>query len=229
MNQQEIIARFREIPTATVYDVLDKMGFPNQALASAIRPLQPGDRLAGPALTMQGSSTATYDGKRASAMSYEMFRAIEPGDVIVFDTRDHKIGGPWGGNTGANAKVKGAAGIIIDGGTRDYSDLVEMEFPCFCRFVTPVLSHGRFQIESFNEPISMTGQVSERVQVLRGDFVLADDDGVIIIPNALLGEVLGHSEIANQAEKDMRAAIETGEDRESVNGRINRWPNIKKP
>ena len=125
-----------------------------------------------------------------------------------------------------NAKVKGAAGII-DGGTRDYSDLFDMDFPCFCRFVTPVLSHGRFQVKSFNQPISMSGQVSERVQVVRGDFVLADDDGAVIIPSAVLDEVLAHSEVANQAEKDMRAAIEAGEDRESVNLRINRWPRIK--
>ncbi len=111
-TQQEQATCFREIPTATVYDVLDKMGFPNQALTSAIRPLKPGCRLAGPALTMQGSSIATYDDKRASAMSYEMFRAIQPGEIIVFDTGGHKIGGPWGGNTGMNAKVKGAAGII---------------------------------------------------------------------------------------------------------------------
>ncbi|HEY6987338.1 MAG TPA: RraA family protein [Bryobacteraceae bacterium] len=223
---EEAAARLRKIPTATVYDVMDKMGYPNQALAAAIRPIAPGWRVAGPALTMQGSSTASFDGKRGSAMSYEMFRAIQPGQIIVFDTRGHNIGGPWGGNTGANAKVKGATGIVIDGGTRDYSDLVEMQFPTFCRFVTPVLSHGRFSIESFNRPISMTGQVAERVQVNPSDFVLADDDGVVIVPRSLLEDVLSHSEVADKAEREMRAAIESGEDRESINKRINRWPGI---
>lgn len=228
MNTNELSQRFSRIPTATVYDVMDKMGFPHQALTCDIRPLASGTRIAGPALTVRGTGTATYDGRRGPAMSYEMFRAIQPGQVIVMDTGGHRIGGPWGGNTGANAKVKGAAGIVIDGGTRDRVDLVEMGFPCFCRFVTPVLSHGRFQIDAFNDPISVTGQASERVQVLPNDLVLADDDGVIIIPSAIAREVLGHSEIADSAENEMRRAIEAGEDRESVNNRIQRWPNIRR-
>src|SRR5215831_12726389 len=95
----------------------------------------------GPALTLHGAGMSTSDGKWGTAMSYEMFRAIQPVDVIVFDCGGHKQGGPWGGNTGANAKVKGAPGIVIDGGTRDYIDLAEMKFPTYCRFVTPVLAH----------------------------------------------------------------------------------------
>ncbi|HEY3454130.1 MAG TPA: hypothetical protein VGK64_05960, partial [Bryobacteraceae bacterium] len=75
ISSEEAAARLRKIPTATVYDVMDKMGYPNQALAADIRPIAPGWRVAGPALTMQGSSTASFDGKRGSAMSYEMFRA----------------------------------------------------------------------------------------------------------------------------------------------------------
>jgi 4-hydroxy-4-methyl-2-oxoglutarate aldolase len=228
MNTTDIANRFSKIPTATVYDVMDKMGFPNQALSAEIRPLCYGIRIAGPALTVRGTSTATYDGKRGSAMSFDMFRAIQPGQVIVMDTGGHKIGGPWGGNTGADAKVKGAVGVVIDGGTRDRADLLEMGLPCYCRFVTPVLSHGRFQIEAFNEPISVAGQVEERVQILPGDILLADDDGVVIIPAAIAAAVLSHSEVADRAENQMRKAIETGEDRERVNRRINRWPNIRK-
>ncbi len=228
MDKSDLSAQFSRIPTATVYDVMDKLGFPGQALTSDIRPLVHGKRIAGPALTVRGTSTATYDGKRGSAMSYDMFRAIQPGQVIVFETGGHRIGGPWGGNTGADAKTRGAAGIVIDGGTRDRTDLVEMDFPCYCRFVTPVLSHGRFQVEAFNEPISVSGQVGERVQVLPLDIVLADDDGVVIIPAAVADEVLAHSLIADHAENEMRKAIETGEDRESINRRIQRWPNIRR-
>jgi len=227
MNREELIQRYRTLPTPTVYDVMDKMGYGNQALAAEIRPLARGTRLCGPALTMRGSSTATYDGKRTSAMSYEMFRRIHSGDVIVFDTGGHRVGGPWGANTGTNAKVRGAAGIVIDGGTRDGADLVEMGFPTYCRFVTPVLSHGRFSIEAVGEPISMTGQVAERVRVAAGDFVLGDDDGVVIVPGPLLEEVLVCAEAAEKAEGQIRAALEAGEDRESVDARIDRWAVLK--
>lgn len=132
-----------------------------------------------------------------------------------------------GGNTGANAKVKGAAGIVIDGGTRDYSDLAEMNFPTYCRFVTPVLAHGRFQVMDFNEPITMSGQVESRVPVNSGDFVVADDDGVVIVPQALLEEVFEYAEAAEKAEGETRKAIEAGEDRESIDKRIDRWALLK--
>ncbi len=93
----------------------------------------------------------------------------------------------------------------------------------YCRFVTPVLSHGRFQIEAVGEPVSMSGQVSERVRVGPGDFVLGDDDGVVIVPEPLLEEVLICALAAEKAEGQIRAALEAGQDREEVDARIDRW------
>jgi regulator of RNase E activity RraA len=226
-TRQDLIARYRTVSSPTVYDVLDKMGHPNQALSSRIRPLGRGYRLAGPALTLHGASMAVADSRWGTAFSYDMFRAIQPGDVIVFDCGGHEQGGPWGGNTGATARVKGAAGIIIDGGTRDETDLVAMGFPTWCRFVTPVLAHGRFEIRGFNVPITLTGQVDARVTVAPGDFVVADDDGVVIVPEALLAEVIEFAEAAEQTEAAIRLAIEAGEDRESIDRRLDRWALLK--
>ena len=227
LHREELIRRYKVLPTPTVCDVLDKMGYPNQALSSAIRPLRRGCQIAGPALTIYGASTAKSEGKWGTAISYQMFRSIQPGDVIVFDCGGHKEGGPWGGNTGANARVKGAAGIVIDGGTRDYSDLAAMRFPTYCRFVTPVLAHGRFQIRGFNESITVSGQVEARVPVNPGDFIVADDDGVVIVPKALLEEVLEYAEAAQKAEEEIRKSIEAGEDRETIDKRIDRWALLK--
>ncbi len=203
------------------------MGLPNQAVHADIRPLVRGRRIAGPARTIRGKSLGQDEGKWGTAFSYEFFRQIEAGDVIVFDCGGHAQGGPWGGNTAATARVKGAAGIIIDGGTRDYSDLVEMQFPTFCRFVTPVLAHGRFQITDINEPVHLTGQIEAQVKVTPGDFVIADDDGIVVIPQQHLEAVLRFAEYAEGAERDIRAAIESGEDRESVDQRLDRWKLLK--
>lgn len=227
LSREEQIARYRKLSAPTVYDVLDKLGHPNQALASCIRPLKTGWRFAGPALTVHGKSMDAADGRWGTAFSYDMFRAIQPGDVIVFDCGGHRQGGPWGGNTGANARAKGAAGIVIDGGTRDLADLVEMNFPTLCRFVTPVLAHGRFQVHGFNEPITVAGQVGERVAVTPGDFVVADDDGAVIVPQSLLDEVLHFAELAELAEGEIRRALDAGEDRESVDRRIDRFAALK--
>lgn len=227
VERAEAIARFKRLSAATVYDVLDKLGHSNQALHSDIRSLKKGWRFAGPALTVHGKSMSASDGRWGTAFSYDMFRAIRPGDVIVFDCGGHRQGGPWGGNTGANARARGAAGIIIDGGTRDQADLVEMDFATFSRFVTPVLAHGRFQVHGFNEPITVSGQVQERVAVSAGDFVVADDDGAVIVPQQLLEEVLHFAELAETAEGEIRRALEAGEDRENVDRRIDRFAALK--
>ncbi len=227
LSREELIQRYRALSAATVYDVLDKLGHPNQAISSAIRPLKTGWKMAGPALTVHGQSMSAADGRWGTAFSYDMFRAIQPGDVIVFDCGGHAQGGPWGGNTGANARIKGAAGIIIDGGTRDLADLVEMNFPTYCRFLTPVLAHGRFQVHGFNQPITVSGQVGERVPVSPGDFIVADDDGAVVVPQMLLEEVLHFAELAEKAEVEIRRALDGGEDRESVDRRIDRFAALK--
>ena len=227
LPRAELIRRYRAVSSPTVYDVLDKLGHPNQALHAAIRPLRFGPRIAGPALTMRGTTMARADGRWGSAISYGMFRAIQPGDVIVFDCGGHTAGGPWGGNTGASARVRGAAGIVIDGATRDYTDLTQMGFPTFCRAVTPVLAHGRFQIEAFNEPITVSGQVEARVPVNPGDYIVADDDGIVVVPQPQLAEVLEFAEFAEKAESETRRAIEAGEDREAIDRRIDRWALLK--
>jgi 4-hydroxy-4-methyl-2-oxoglutarate aldolase len=226
-TREDLIRRFGAISSPTVYDVLAKLGCPNQALHSDICPLGTGRRIAGPALTMRGTGIVAAGAGWGSAISYGLFRAIKPGDVIVFDCGGHMASGPWGGNTGAGALVRGAAGIVIDGSTRDRAALRQMGFPTFCRAVTPVLAHGRFRIESFNEPITMAAQVEGRVAVNPGDFVVADDDGIVVVPSPLLLDVLEFAEFAERAEAEIRRAVESGEDREAIDRRIDRWALLK--
>lgn len=227
LTREELIRRYTNVSTPTLYDVLAKLGHPDQAVDSAIRPLTPGPRLAGPALTVRGHGLAQTDTRWGSAVSYGLFRAIQPGDIIAFDCAGHTTSGPWGGNTGAGAKVRGAAGIILDGFTRDQSDLTLMNFPTFCRGVTPVLAHGRFQIDAFNDPISLSGQTGSRVRVHPGDFIVADQDGIIVVPQTLLTEIIGYAEFAEKTETLIRQAVQAGEDREAIDHRIDRWAPLK--
>ena len=227
LKTPELIKRLQQVSSPTVYDVLLKMGYPDQAVHSSISPLARGHRIAGPARTIGGQSLGRDEGTWGTAFSYEFFRQIESGDVIVLDCGGHVEGGPWGGNTASTARVQGAAGIIIDGGTRDHSDLTEMQFPTFCRFVTPVLAHGRFQITHTNSPVKLSSQTGDRITVHPGDFILADDDGIVVIPRQQLEQVLEFAEYAEKVEKEIRAAIESGEDRESIDGRLDRWKLLK--
>ncbi len=227
LSREELISRFQKISSPTAYDVLLKMGLPNQAVHSDIQPLFRGQRIAGPARTIQGKSLGADEGEWGTAFSYEFFRQIESGDVIVFDCGGHAHGGPWGGNTGATARVKGAAGIIIDGGTRDFSDLEAMQFPTFCRFVTPVLAHGRFQITGTNKPVKLTAHIEGQITVNPGDFIIADNDGIVVVPEQHLETILEFAEYAEKVEGEIRSAIDSGEDRESVDQRLDRWALLK--
>ena len=228
--REDLIARLRQVAAPTVYDVLLKLGHGDRAAHSDIAPLVGGRRIAGPARTIRGRTIPDDPdeaGKWGTAFSYDFFRSLTPGDVIVFDCGGHAVGGPWGGNTASTAKAKGVQGIVIDGGTRDRTDLTEIGFPTHCRFVTPVLAHGRFQITGFDEPAELSSQTGGTMTVSPGDWVVADDDGIVVIPGDLLGDVLTFAEYAEAVEKRIRSAIESGEDRESVDARLDRWKLLK--
>lgn len=221
---EKLIERYRAIPTAVAYDVLDAMGLPNQALHQAIKPLAPGMRVAGPAYTARGMSAAGA----GTASSYQMYREFTPGCVLVMDTGGHAVAGPWGENTSLSAAMRGAAGAVLDGGTRDLEQVEAMGFPVFARFVTPVFAKGRWSMVALNEPIQVSGQVAAQVRVEPGDFVLGDRDGVVVIPWRLQWEVLEAAEELERIEERIQAALRSGEDREEVYRRLPKFDHVRK-
>jgi regulator of RNase E activity RraA len=124
--------------------------------------------------------------------------------------------------------MRGARGIVIDGGARDASAIVALGFPTFCRYVTPVFSKGRFRITGYQEPIRVAGQVSETVTVEPGDFVIADQDGAVSVPQALIEEVLVAAERLDEIEGKIQADLRAGEDREVVYKRHPKFEHVRR-
>jgi regulator of RNase E activity RraA len=226
ISLSELIERFEKLTTPDVYDILDQMGYPNQALSANIRALDPSVRLAGPAYPVQGRTYRPDAPSRAS--SYQMFREITPSSVLMMAMDGHTVSGPWGENSSISAKMRGARGAVLDGATRDANAIVALGFPTFTRLVTPVFSQGRYEIVSFGQPIEMQGQVESKVKIHPGDFVIADRDGVVIIPQALIEPVLIATERLEEIEHDIRAALLTGEDREAVYKRYPKFDHVRK-
>jgi regulator of RNase E activity RraA len=222
----ELIERYERLSSPVIYDILDTMGYPNQALSADIRPLDPKMVLAGPAFTIDGY-TLTPD-LVTDFNSYEPFRHIESGSVLVLATNGHNISGPWGENTSISAQVKGARGIIIDGGTRDAGPVLELDMPFFCRFVTPVFGRNRFAWTGFQVPVQVAGQVEEKVAVDPGSFVIADWDGVVIVPQPLIEEVLIAGEKLEEVEVKLREGLLAGEDRELVYKRFPKFDHVRR-
>jgi regulator of RNase E activity RraA len=203
------------------------MGYPSQVLSGDIRPLAPDMAVAGPAFTVQGGDVVQGESPPAVS-SYQMFRELYRGCIIVMATAGHSQSGPWGENTGLTAKMRGASGIVIDGGTRDSNQLVAMGFPTFCRYATPVFAEGRYRMRAYQVPVAVAGHLTLTVTVRPVDFIMGDRDGIVVVPQEMAEEVLLASERLEEIEQKIREELLAGEDREVVYKRNPKFDHVRK-
>ncbi len=222
----DLVRRLRPLGTSAVSDVLDRCGYRHQALASDIRPLAPGMRLAGPAACFAG---APEDGKTKSALSpYEMDRHAAAGTVIVVATRGQTAGSVAGGLMCLGFQLAGCAGLLVDGGLRDASEIAEMGFPAFARFWTPAAGGGRWALTEVGVTVELPGAEGIPVTIAPGDVVLGDEDGVIIVPQAILPEVVEWSERLVAIEAAITARMRAGDTREAAFAANPRFDHIRR-
>lgn len=200
----DICGRYVALYTGSLADVLDEMGLRRQVLPPEIQALAPGQRVAGRALTVEGKTTRSMDRDGCFIPILQMLGAIEAGDVIISQPHDG-VCAHLGELSCEAAKYRGARGAIIDGGARDSDYLLKLGFPVFCRYRTPLDVLGRWQLTSYGKPIRI-GNVSIR----RGDFVVGDSDGVVVVPSVVALEVLERAEEVVQTENGVRKAILDG-------------------
>lgn len=187
------LATFAAFGAATVHEAQGATG----ALDSAIKPLAPDMVLAGPALTV-----GTRPGDNL-ALHYAMTVA-RPGDVLVVDAKGFVEAGPWGDVLTFYAQQVGIAGLVIDGSVRDSRGIVALGFPVFSRGVC-VKGTGKHQPGTVNRPIVCGG-----VSIVPGDLVVADADGVVVVPAADVDRVQGLCEQRERTEDGFRAALRDG-------------------
>lgn len=213
-----------DIPVSVVSDVLAEAGFPDQIVSSALRRLSPMRRIAGPARCFTGrSGIGEPDGRD---LVYEADRVIMPGDIVVLDTGQFHTAAVIGGNTLAGWNQRGCAGVILDGLLRDCDDLAKT--PCFGRGVTPLNSKGRWHYTCLDKPCFLPGQSTPRIPVAPGDIVHADSDGIAIIPQDVVGEIVRFALKTHEVERAMMMAIERGVDRGHVYKTHPRFEHIRK-
>jgi regulator of RNase E activity RraA len=104
----------------------------------------------------------------------------------------------------------GATGALVDGGIRDVRALREHGFPTFARYCTSVQSIGRWRVTDWQVPVAMPGATSKRVIVSPGDFILADEDGAVVVPRKHVKEVLARAETMAASEARIRDALKAG-------------------
>lgn len=216
-----LAARYRKLYAGVVYDAMkwDAKAAEPFVLSTTIRPLWPEDEpLVGPAflcaMTIVGEP-AVDDTKRLDLLEH-----IREGSVFVL------VGGVtdvamFGDISARLLKQRGAAGAVIDGYTRDSGLIARIEWPVFCIGSRPEDAYGRVAIEECD--YAVTGSSAcERVEISTGDWVFAEHDGVLIIPEAKAEEVCSFAEKRAQQEQQMRKALER-EPPEEVYRRLGRW------
>jgi 4-hydroxy-4-methyl-2-oxoglutarate aldolase len=200
----ELAARFAAVYTGALTDVLDRHGYRQQTLPHALRPLRAGMRLAGPAFCIEGRPRpgVGYDESIRSVLA--MLGEVPPGCVAVYQTYD-ATSAHLGELSVTSLKGRGCAGAVIDGGCRDVEYVLREEFPVFCRYTTPQDCVGRWEVVATEVPVTIGG-----VRVDPGDYVVADFDGVVVVPAAVLEAVLAEAEEVVTTESEIRTAVRAG-------------------
>jgi 4-hydroxy-4-methyl-2-oxoglutarate aldolase len=190
--------------SAVLADILDDLGFRHQALEHNIRPVSPSFKLIGRAFTIL--ATDVYEvPEEPYVKELQAVDHLAAGDVVVATTNGSISSGLWGELLSTAARSKGARGAVIDGLTRDSSNIVEMGFPVFTRGYSPLDSKGRMEVISYGVPIRCGG-----VLVNPGDLVFGDHDGVVVIPERVSEEALVKAVDKVSGEDEMRRALEQG-------------------
>lgn len=206
--------RLRSLYTASVYDVMWERGLRDQCMDVAIAPLDRGMVIAGPAHTIIGTveprdENTEYQPEHMK--NFAMLDAIPGGHVVVVQSSGDRTSGHWGELLSTAAQSKGAAGIVVDGGTRDAPLLRRMDdFPVFARYTTPVESNGAWRTKDFGVPISVTGTLSAHIRVDPGDWIFGDEDGVLVIPQGIVAEVVAEAEQIRATEDLVREELKNG-------------------
>jgi regulator of RNase E activity RraA len=221
MAPEAIRKRFLRVDTATVADVLDVLGFPNQGLAPgfAAFPLSAG-KMGGWAYTIRGRM-ARYAGS-GDPRKMRAVDGVGPGEVTVWSGEGRGVCF-FGELIALGMKRRGSAGALLDGGIRDIEWIAKQRFPVYARYRTPVQSIGRWKVTAWQVPVDMPGATSRRVKVRPGDFVLADVDGVIVIPARVAGKVLVEAERLTRQEVRVRRDLDQGASLEDV---LNRYGHV---
>jgi 4-hydroxy-4-methyl-2-oxoglutarate aldolase len=189
----ELMAKFKNFGAATVYEAAGRIG----SVDPSIKPLSRGMRLLGAALTVRCHP-------KDNLMLHKALQIAQPGDIIVAATEGYPNAGYFGDLMATSAMARQIGGLAIDGCVRDSAEIIEMGFPLYCRG-TCMRGTAKQTLGSVNQSVLFADVV-----VNPGDLVVGDDDGIVIIPQSKLEEVLAATHLRIEKEKDKAAALEQG-------------------
>jgi 4-hydroxy-4-methyl-2-oxoglutarate aldolase len=202
----DLIQKLEHCYSGAVYDVLRSMKLPKQVLPSSVRPLNLKQKLVGRVFTAAGKRDEAIS-EHESLLGWTGLLSKSPAtSVVVCQPNDSSLA-HFGELSAEAMHSRGIRGYIVDGGCRDTQFIENLQFPVFCRYFTPKDIVGRWAVESLGEPI-----VIGEVRICTGDYVVADRDGIVIIPTDIVELVADTVTEVMATENLVRKAIREGSD-----------------
>ena len=208
---KEIIDRYYKLEdmSTTVSDILDGYGIDGAIPTSYLKPVIPGSKIVGNAVTIRNipvrktPTQGAHDHDFIAMSTRDIYYMGEPGDVLVSDFGGNLEVSNMGGQSCTVGKSCGFAGNIVNGCCRDVSSIREMGYPVFSVGTTQITGKYRMECVELNGPVTLCGKLVEP-----GDLMVADDSGVCIVPQELAEKVIDEAEKIAASEEKMRQLIE---------------------
>lgn len=200
----DTIAILETLYSAVVADVLDSLDRRHQCLGPAIRALTPANRVCGRVFTARA---VAVDREPTEPYKLEMaaIDTMAAGDVLVVDAGHHRDSAFWGELLTTACLAKGVRGIVMSTCARDLWKLDQVDFPVFGIGTTPADSKGRIDVVEIGQPVTIDG-----VTIANGDWILGDQDGVVVIPADQLNPALERAHAKVSGENTVRDELAAG-------------------
>ena len=195
---------------SAVHDVLRGLGIDNCVLPPEIMALSPGQKLAGEIYTISGHIDRTLS-RHDSLLAWTQVLSKVPGGKVLVCRPNTKEIALMGELSARALMVKDTKGYVVDGRCRDVDFILDLDFPVFCDLNTPADIVERWTYDRLGDPISIG-----TVTICSGDWLIADRDGVVVIPGDIAEQVVGETEKVMSTESEMRDAILAGMDPEQA-------------
>src|SRR5712692_2652386 len=197
-----VIEGLRLVEVASVADAMEQLYGQRAHMGHAMRPLVT-TKFAGPAVTVLLKKEEHKEGAVASQGMLDAIDAAPPGSVYVMVLQDGADTAGIGGLMATAMKVRGLAGAIVDAGIRDTPQIRRLQFPVFSVGIVPSTSINHYRFAGVNVPVTCAG-----VRVNPGDIIVADEDGVAVVPKARAADVLKKAQELDDTEHRMLPFIE---------------------
>lgn len=193
---------FRQVEAASVADAIEQLYGKKMYMSHDIRPLFT-TKFAGPAVTVQLRKEEHTEGSKALSGMMDVIDEAAPGSVYVMVLEDGLDYAGLGGLMSTAMKYRGLAGAVVDGGVRDTPQVTKLQFPVFSRGIVPSTTVNHYRVTGKNVPVTCAG-----VPVRASDIIVADMDGVVVVPREKAAEVLKKAQQLDETEHSMYPFIE---------------------